>query len=71
MGGTQHTTTAVLLSLFRNQFLTLARGARRHRWHNALLELDELVVIVHVHDPANKGHSRKGCLLSVVEGEKF
>lgn len=31
----------------------------------ALLELDKLVIIVHVHDPANKGHSRKSCLLSV------
>lgn len=27
------------------------------------LELDKLVVIVHVHDSTNKGHSRQGCLL--------
>lgn len=37
----------------------------RHHLHSALLELNELVVVVHVHDPANKGHSCKSCLLLV------
>lgn len=36
-----------------------------------LLQLDELVVIFHIHDATNESHSRKRCLLLVVRGRQM